>query len=212
MISHSRSPCAERDIVGDEAVAGDAQRFLDHRVAGEVEFEARLIDQRGQAPLAFGRALGIARGDVEPGDGVGGGGDARRGGDGQGGQFLGVGGLGGERVRAGLDHAARLAVEVGRIEAHHPGQGLAVGEAAVGGHQPVGVARGDFDMIAEHGVVADLERGDAGRLAVARFKRGDGAAAVAADVAQRVERGVIAFGDIAALGRVERRGVRPARR
>ena len=63
----------------------------------------------------------------------------------------------------------------------------------------------DFDMIAEHGIVADLERRDAGRVAVAAFERGDGAAAVGRGGAQGVERGVIAFGDVAALARVDRR-------
>ena len=102
-------------------------------------------------------------------------------------------------------------MQVGRVEADHAGQRLAVGEAAVRRHQPVGVARGDFDMIAEHGIVADLERRDPGRLAVARLERGDRAAPVARRAAQGVERGVIALGDIAALGRVERRRRRPAR-
>ena len=42
-------------------------------------------------------------------------------------------------------------------------------------------------------------------LAIARLERGDGAAAFAAGRAKRVERGVIAFGDIAALRGVDRR-------
>ena len=67
-------------------------------------------------------------------------------------------GLGGERVGAGLDHLLRLLVQLGRVEADHAGEGLAVGEAAVRRHQPVGVPRRHLDMIAEHGVVADLER------------------------------------------------------
>ena len=94
------------------------------------------------------------------------------------GQLLGMRGFGGERMRAGLDHAARFFVQFGRVEADHAGQRLAVGEAAVGRHQLVGVPRGDFDVIAEHGIVPDLERRDAGRVAVAAFERGDGAAAV----------------------------------
>ena len=103
---------------------------------------------------------------------------ARRGGHRERGQFLEMRGLGGERMGAGLDHPARLRVEVGRVEADDAGQRLAVGEAAVRRHQPVGVPRRDLDMIAEHGIVADLERRDAGRLAVARLQRRDGAAAV----------------------------------
>ena len=100
----------------------------------------------------------VARGDVDPGDRLGGRGDLRRRGDRQRGQLLGVRGLGGERMRAGLDHAARFFVQLGRVEADDAGQRLAMGEAAVGRHQPVGVPGRDLDMIAEHGVVADLER------------------------------------------------------
>ena len=59
--------------------------------------------------------------------------------------------------------------------------------------------RRHLDMIAEHAVVPDLERGDAGARAVVRLQRGDRAPPARAGVAQIVERGVIAFGDIAAL-------------
>ncbi len=38
------------------------------------------------------------------------------------GQLLGVRGFGGERVRAGLDHAARFLVKLGRVEADDAGQ------------------------------------------------------------------------------------------
>jgi hypothetical protein len=58
---------------------------------------------------------------------------------------------------------------------------------------------------AEHAVVADLQSRDPGLLAIARLEPGDRPAALAAGGAQVVERGVIAFGDIAALGRVDRR-------
>ena len=72
--------------------------------------------------------------------------------------------LGGERVVAGLRDRVASVVQLGRVEADHAGQRLAVGEAGVG-DQRVGGARGDLDMIAEHAVVADLERGDAGLAA-----------------------------------------------
>ena len=100
------------------------------------------------------------------------------------GQLLGMRGFGGERVRAGLDDAARFLVQFGRIEADHAGERLAMGEAAVGRHQPVGVPGRHFDVIAEHRIVPDLERADAGRVAIARLERGDGAAAVRGGVAQ----------------------------
>ncbi len=114
-------------------------------------------------------------------------------------QFFEMGGLGGERVGARLDHPARFGMEIGRIEAHDPGQRLAMGKARVGRHQPVGMPRADFDVIAKNCVVTDLQRRNAGRLAIARLQRGDGAAAVTAGGAKRVERRVIAFGDVAAL-------------
>src|SRR3546814_16804875 len=68
--------------------------------------------------------------------------------------------LGGERGRARLPDLERGLVQIGGVETHHARERLAVGEAAVGLHQRVGVARGHLDMIAEDVVVADLERGD----------------------------------------------------
>eukprot|EP01034_Spumella_vulgaris_P046172 gene46171-57571_t len=61
-------------------------------------------------------------------------------------------------------------------------------------------------MIAEHAIVADLERGDAGAVAIASFERGDRFAPIARGFAQRVERMVITLGDIATLRRIDRRG------
>ena len=77
VISHSRSAGPERAIVGDEALAVLAKRLLDHRMAAALELEAGLVGQVRQAPAAFRGARGVAGGDVDPGDGVGGGGDAR---------------------------------------------------------------------------------------------------------------------------------------
>ena len=116
-----------------------------------------------------------------------------------------MGRLGGERMTASLDHPARLGMEVGRVEADHAGQRLAVGEARFRHHQPIGMAGADLNVIAEHRIVADFEGRDAGCLAITRFQGSDGAAPVAARRSQRVERGVIALGDIAALRGVERR-------
>jgi hypothetical protein len=44
-----------------------------------------------------------------------------------------------------------------------------MGEAAVGRHQLVGVPRRNLDMIAEHRIVPDLERRDAGRISISRL-------------------------------------------
>ena len=160
----------------------------------------------GRRPAAFGGAVGVARGDVDAGDGLGGRGDVRRGGDGEAGQLLGVRRLGRERVRARLDHAARFLVKIGRVEADDAGERLAMGEAAVRRHQPVGVLGRHLDMIAEHRIVPDFQRGDACGVAVSSFERGDRPAPVRRGIAQGIERGIIAFGDIAALGGIDRRG------
>src|SRR3546814_8856897 len=77
-------------------------------------------------------------------------------------------GLGGERVRARLPDLERGLVQIGGVATHHARERLAVGEAAVGLHQRVGVARGHLAMIAEDVVVADLERGDARPCAIIR--------------------------------------------
>src|SRR3546814_3255575 len=66
-----------------------------------------------------------------------------------------------------------LLVQIGGVETHHARERLAVGEAAVGLHQRVGVARGHLDMIAEDVVVADLERGDARPCAIIRLEARD---------------------------------------
>ena len=117
----------------------------------------------GSAQPPSAARCGLARRHVDPRDGLGGRGDLRRGGDRERGQLLEMRGLRRQRMPAGLDHAARFLVQLGRVEAHDAGQRLAMGEAAVGRHQPVGVPRRDLDMIAEHRVVADLERAIAGR-------------------------------------------------
>ncbi len=57
-----------------------------------------------------------------------------------GGEFLEMRGLGGERMGAGLRHLERDLVQVGRVEADHAGERLAVREAAVLLHQRIGGA------------------------------------------------------------------------
>ena len=59
--------------------------------------------------------------------------------------------------------------------------------------------RCDFDEIAEHVVVADLERLDGGRVGIPRLHRGDDEAGGVAEITALVERGLIAFLDEAAV-------------
>src|SRR3546814_7196648 len=54
-------------------------------------------------------------------------------------------------------------------------------------------------------IVADLQGGDSGALAILRLERGDRLAPVARGFAQRIERGIITLGDIAALRGIDRR-------
>ena len=109
-------------------------------------------------------------------------------------------------MRAGLGDAPGFLMQVDRVEAHYAGQRLAMREAAIGRHQRVGGTGGHFDMIAKHAIVPDLERADAGLVAIFRLQRGDGAAAITRHAAQLVQRGIIAIGDIAAIGGFGRRG------
>ncbi len=61
------------------------------------------------------------------------------------------------------------------------------------GEQLVAVLGGDLDEIAEHVVVADFERADAGLFGIFRLQRGDHAARFVAQAARLVECRVVAF-------------------
>ena len=117
-----------------------------------------------------------------------------------------MGRLGCQRMRARLADPHCLFVEVGRVEAHDAGQSLAMGETRIRCHQRIGMFGLHLDMIAEHAIMLDAERGNAGFLAVARLQCRDRLTAFAALAAQYVELGIIALGDIAALCAVDRRG------
>ncbi len=71
---------------------------------------------------------------------------------------------------------------------------------------PVGVAAADLDVVAVHAVVADLERADAGALALALFQIEQEAVAVLGQVAQFVEFGIVTAGDDAAVADQHRWG------
>ena len=149
--------------------------------------------------------VGERGGDVEAREHVAARGDRFAARDGGVGQRFEMRQLGGDGVNARLRHAARRLVQIRRVEADDPRERLAVGKARFGCHQRIGMFRRHLDMIAEHAVVADLERGDAGAVAILRLQRGNRLAPVARGFAQRVERMIIALGDIAALRRIDRR-------
>ena len=168
----------KRAVIGDEPLAVLAKRLLDHRVAAALDFQARLVGQVRQAPSALRGAGGMGARNVDTGN------RHRR--------WrqcaprwlcLALPALRNARLRRRA-HGLRprppagLGMEVRRIEPDDAGQRLAVGEAAVRRHQPVGMLGGHLDMITEYGIMADLERRDARRFAIARLERGNRTAAV----------------------------------
>ncbi len=108
-----------------------------------------------------------------------------------------------ERERP-LGGAGDLALQLGQLRrrvAHRAGHRLAVDEL---GAELRRVRGRDLDVIADHVVVADAQRGDPRRLGVARLQGGDGPAALVAQFAQFVELGRVATGDKPAVAGEER--------
>ena len=196
----------ELTIVGHEALARLPQRGFDHRMAAAFDLQARLLDDLRPAPAAFSRALGLSGRHIDPRQRRRRGGNRLARGDGFADQLLEMRLLRRQRMAARFGDAARFLVQRERIEAHRAGHRLAVGEAAVGRHQRIGVTARHLDEIAEHAVVPDLERGHPGLVAVLRFERGDRAARMGRDRAQLIERRIVALGDEAALAALGRRG------
>ena len=91
----------------------------------------------------------------------------------------------GERLIGGLRDAVCERREFVGRKAHGAAHRLAM--AIAGGHQFVGVPTRDFDEIAQHAVMLDLER-RAAFFAIARFERGDHPARFVAQRAHFVER------------------------
>ena len=77
VISHSRSSGPSDRSLATNRSPVSRKRAFDHRVPARVDLEARLVGQLGQRPAALGRALGVARGDVDPRHRFGGRGDPR---------------------------------------------------------------------------------------------------------------------------------------
>ena len=169
------------------------------------DIETGMIDQFRPHPATLDRAFGQTASDIQPGQRVRRRGNALARGERGGSQFLQMRGLGGQCMSARLRDLARDFVQFGRVETDHARQRLAMGEARIRLHQRISRARGHLDMIAEHAIVTDLQRGDAGLLAELGLQCGDGAAATGSGIAQIVERHVIARRDIAALARLDRR-------
>ena len=106
-----------------------------------------------------------------------------------------------ERAVGGAGDLGFELAELGGGEAHLAGQRLAVDEGRVERrrHQLVAVLRRHLDEIAEHVVVADLQRLHGRGVGIARLQRRDHAAGFVAQRARLVERGVVARAHEAAV-------------
>ena len=198
---------AQVAAVGDEALAPAAQRGLDHRVAPGGDLEGAAGLDHGPGPALFDRESRVGRRDIQRRQRLGGVGDLGLAGQHGGAELAEDALLDLQRPAAGVDDAAFQLGERHGGEAHRVGQGLAVDEALAQRRRqhPLGVARGDFDEIAEHVVVADLQRVDAGLGGVVGLHAGNHAAALVAQLARLVERGVMPGGDKAAVAGQDRR-------
>ena len=177
-ISHSRSLAApSAQSLGTKRSPACAQRRLDHRMAPAFDLEARLLDDLGPAPAALRRALGLAGGDIEPRQAPP---PSRR----------------SPRRAATTSPTSSSKCASSAASAWPPASAMRLASSCSDGElkrtalaivwrwvKPLSAAisasacaRGHLDEIAEHAVVADLERGDAGLVAVLRLERGDRAA------------------------------------
>ena len=104
-----------------------------------------------------------------------------------------------QRMARRLRNPQCLLMQFRRVKPHCACHRLPMGKAAACRHQRVAIFRWYFDKIAEHAIVAYLQRGYARRGPIACLHRRHRTAAIAPGEPQAIQRGVIAFGDIAAL-------------
>ena len=122
-----------------------------------VDFEAGLVKHFGPCPIAFDRAFGQGGADIDACQSRCGSRDSFASGDHFADQFFEMAIFCRERMGACFGDAGRFFVEAERVETDRTGHGLAMGKSAVRRHQLVTVFRGDFDEIAKHLVMLDLE-------------------------------------------------------
>ena len=139
----------------------------------------RRFDHLRAAPARFGGAFGLPSRNIEPRQRLRGSGNGLAGLDRLADQFLEVRFLRCQCVTACFGNPAGFFVQCQRVETHGPGHGLTMGKTAVRGHQCIGVLGGNLNKIAQHAIVADLERGDPSAIAVLRLKRGNRPAGIA---------------------------------
>ena len=166
-------------LVGNEPLAFGRQRRFDHRVPARSNVQHCVIDNLRPRPPAFSRALGLPGRHIEPGQRLRGHGDGLTGCDRAFAQLLEMRFLSGERMAPGLRNPRGFFVQRNRVEAHRPGHGLPMRKWTARRHQRVGMLGRNFDEIAQHPVVTNLERGNPGIGAVLGLQRGDGPAGIA---------------------------------
>ena len=177
--------------MGTKAGLGVAfEKRLDHGVAraGHREVQA-VVDDRAHI-ASPDRELGERRGNVDFGERGGGPGNRLPGRGYPGGQRLEDFEFAGQRLVGG---GGELLFEFGqdnRGVAARAGKGLAMNEAVVAGYRRF-VGRRHLDEIAEHVVVADLQRGDAGFVDISLLQIGDQTPAAVAKLAEFVELRVV---------------------
>ena len=106
-----------------------------------------------------------------------------------------------ERAIGGARDLGLELAEFGGGEAHLPRKRLAMNEGRVERrrHHSLAVLRGDLDEIAEHVVVADLERAHGGQIGVARLQRRNHAAGFIAQRPRLIEGSAVARAHEAAI-------------
>ena len=107
-----------------------------------------------------------------------------------------------EGAFARSEHAVLELLELGGDVAFGPLQGLA---PDVVGRRSLALGLGELDEVAVHPVVADLQSGDPGALALARFERFEEGVRIGGQTPQLVELGVVALGEHPAVAHQHRR-------
>ena len=105
----------------------------------------------------------------------------------------------GKRVAACLRDTRGLFMQRDRVETDGTSHGLPVRKSAVRRHQCIGMFGRNFDKIAQHAIMFNLEGGNAGFFAISRLHGGNGAAGIARSFAQVIKRRVIPLRNISTI-------------
>ena len=162
-------------IVGDERPAVAAKRRFHHRMAAAFDFEGERILDDGTGPVFAHRELGERRRHVDAGDRVGERLERSCFREDLGREAIEDRKLQRQRSARGAGDAAFETAQFRRGKTHDAGERLAVNErlAERRRHQLFALRPRHLDEIAEHVVVLDLERANAGLLGVARLQARD---------------------------------------